>query len=59
VFHQGDNLVIESALGRTLGRWSGCPAGLRRLAVNALRADYSWAWPGREYLGICGCIGRK
>jgi len=48
VFHQGDNLVIESALSRTLGQWSGCPAGFRQLAVNALRAGYSWAWPGQE-----------
>jgi hypothetical protein len=23
VFHQADNLVIESALSRTLGQWSG------------------------------------
>ena len=45
VFHQADNLVIESALSRTLGQWSGCPAGFRRLAVNALRAGYSGPGP--------------
>ena len=46
VFHQADNLAIESALSRTLGQWSGCPAGFRQLAVNAMRAGYSRAWPG-------------
>ena len=59
MFHQADNLAIESALSRTLGQWSGCPAGFRRLAVNAMRAGYSRAWPGQEYLSICECIRRK
>ena len=58
-FTQAGNLAIESALSRTLGQWSGGPAGFRRLAVNAMRAGYSRAWPGQEYLGICGCIRRK
>ena len=43
VFHQADNLAIESALSRTLGQWFGCPAGFRQLAVNAMRAGYSRA----------------
>ena len=29
MFHQPDNLAIESVLSRTLGQWSGCPAGFR------------------------------
>jgi hypothetical protein len=48
MFHQADNLVIESAPSRTLGQWPGGPAGFRRLAANAMRAGYSWGWPGRE-----------
>jgi hypothetical protein len=59
VFHQTDSLAIESALSRTLGQWFGCPAEFRRLAVNSMRAGYSWAWPGQEYLSICVCIRRK
>jgi hypothetical protein len=62
VFHQADTLVIESALSRTLGQWSGGPVArpkFGRLAVNAMRAGYSWAWPGQEYLSTCGCIRRK
>jgi hypothetical protein len=42
VFHQADNLAIESALSRTLGQWFGCPAGFRQLAVNSIRVGYSW-----------------
>ena len=59
MFHQADNLAIEFVLSRTLGQWFGCPAGFRQLAVNSMRAGYSWAWPGQEYLRICGCIRRK
>jgi hypothetical protein len=45
VFHQADNLVIESALSRTLGRWSlrMPPARGERHAGRLLGA-----WPGRE-----------
>jgi hypothetical protein len=51
-FTQADNLAIESALSRTLGQWFGCPAEFRQLAVNSMRAGYSRAWPGQEYLSI-------
>jgi hypothetical protein len=53
-----DNLAIESVLSRTLGQRFG-PAGFRQLAVNSMRAGYSRAWSGQEYLSICGCIRRK
>jgi glycogen synthase len=59
VFHQADNLAIESALSRALGVWSGYPAEFRQLAVNAMRAGYSWTRPGHDYLSICECIRRK
>jgi starch synthase len=47
MFHQADNLAIESAPSRVLGQWFGCPAEFRQLAVNSMRAGYSWARPGR------------
>ena len=47
VFHQADNLAIESAPSRALGLWFGCPAEFRQLVVNSMRAGYSWARPGR------------
>jgi starch synthase len=52
VFHQADNLGIESALSRALGLWFGHPAEFRDLVVNAMRADYSWARPGQDYVNI-------
>ena len=52
VFHHTDNQAIESALSRALRLWSGSPREFRNLAVNGMRADYSWARPGREYLDI-------
>ena len=34
-------------------------AGFRQLAVNAMRAGHSRAWPGQEYLSICECIRHR
>ena len=59
VFHQADNLAIESALSRALGLWFGYPAEFRQLAVNSIRAGYSWARPGQDYLDICEYIRHK
>ena len=59
VFHQADNPGIESALHRALGLWSGYPAEFRQLMVNAMRADYSWARPGQDYLNIYEYIRHK
>jgi starch synthase len=52
VFHHTDNRAIESALGRALWLWSARPHQFRKLAVNCMRADYSWARSGAEYLDI-------
>ena len=59
VFHETDNLAIESALGRALGLWSAYPCAFRQLMVNAMRADYSWAQPGQDYLNIYEYIRHK
>lgn len=59
VFHQADNFAIESALHRALGLWFGYPAEFRQLMANAMRADYSWARPGRDYLNIYEYIRHK
>jgi hypothetical protein len=37
----------------------GYPAESRQLAVNSIRAGYSWARPGQDYLSICEYIRRK
>jgi starch synthase len=52
VFHHTDNRAIESALGRALWLRSVRPREFRDLAATCMRADYSWARPGQDYLDI-------
>jgi starch synthase len=52
VFHHTDNRAVEYGLGRALWLWSVRPGEFRQLAVTCLRADYSWARPGQDYLDI-------
>ena len=59
VFHHTDHQAIESALGRALRLWSARPLEFRELAANCMRADYSWARPGQEYLEIYEFIRHK
>jgi starch synthase len=59
VFHHTDNKAIESALSRALRLWSVRPREFRQLAASCMRADYSWARPGQEYLEIYQHIRHK
>jgi starch synthase len=59
VFHQADNGAVESALRRALGLWFGYPAEFRQLMASSMRADYSWARPGQDYLNIYDYIRHK
>jgi starch synthase len=59
VFHQTDNGAVESALRRALGLWFSHPAEFRQLMANSMRADYSWARPGQDYLNIYHHIRHK
>ena len=59
VFHHADNPAIESALHRALGLWQAYPDQFRQLMANAMRADYSWARPGQDYLNIYEHIRHK
>jgi starch synthase len=52
VFHHTDNRAIEYGLGRALWLRSVRPRGFLNLAATCMRADYSWARPGQDYLGI-------
>jgi len=59
VFHQADNLAIESALSRTLGQLIGLP-GRNPPARSELPAGRLLAGlAGQGYLSICRCIYRK
>jgi starch synthase len=59
VFHHTDNQAVESALRRALRLWSARPGEFRQLVDNCMRADYSWARPGQEYLDIYQHIRHK
>jgi starch synthase len=59
VFHHTDNQAIESALGRALRLWSARPDEFSQLVANCMRADYSWARPGQEYVDIYEFIRHK
>jgi starch synthase len=59
VFHHTDSQAIESALGRALRLWSARPHEFGRLVANCMRADYSWARPGQEYLDLYQHIRHK
>jgi starch synthase len=59
VFHHTDNWAIESALRRALRLWFTRPHEFRELVANCMRADYSWAWAGQEYLEIYEYIRHK
>jgi len=52
VFHQVDNQALESAMARAIGLWFSYPGDFRRLMLNGMRQDHSWAWPGQHYVNI-------
>jgi starch synthase len=59
VFHQSDPQGIESAMRRALGLWYSYPQDFRYLMFNGMRYDYSWNYPGRDYLNIYEYIRHK
>ena len=58
-FHHTDNQAIESALSRALQLWSARSREFSGLVASCMRADYSWARPGEEYLDIYQYIRHK
>ena len=52
IFHHSDYPGIESALHRGIRLWYDYPDHFRELALNGMRYDYSWNYPGQYYLGI-------
>jgi starch synthase len=59
VFHQVDNHALESAMSRAIGLWYAYPEEFRRLMINGMRQDHSWASPGQHYLNIYEHIRHK
>ncbi len=52
VFRDYDNRGLESALGRAISCYYNHYPDFRELMKNAMRYDYSWNHPGRDYLNI-------
>jgi starch synthase len=59
VFNNTDYTGIESALRRALGLWHSYPEEFRRLMLNGMRYDYSWNFPGQNYVNIYEYIRHK
>jgi starch synthase len=59
VFHQPDNLALESAMQRAFGLWYHYPQEFRQLMINGMRYDYSWNRPAQDYLNIYDYIRFK
>lgn len=59
VFQNYDNRGLESALGRAIACYYQYPRDFRELMKNAMRYDYSWNYPGRDYLNIYNHIRSK
>ena len=63
-FHERNGYVFndynwpgfESALQRAIGLWNHYPLYFRELMVNGMRCDYSWNYPGQNYLNIYNYI---
>ncbi|MBP8197452.1 MAG: glycogen synthase [Chromatiaceae bacterium] len=54
-----DQAGLESALGRAIACYYHHPDHFRELMKNAMRTDYSWNVPGKDYLNIYNYIRNK
>jgi len=59
VFRDYNEAGLESALGRAISCYYEFPADFRATILNAMRSDYSWNHPGRDYLNIYDFIREK
>jgi starch synthase len=59
VFNDVDHPALESAMARAIELWLGDPDQFCELMLNGMRADRSWAHPGREYLNIYEHVKHK
>jgi starch synthase len=59
VFHDTDHAALESAMARAIELWQQYPDQFRELMLNGMRADRSWAHPGRKYLNVYEYVRHK
>ncbi|AFY85310.1 glycogen synthase GlgA [Oscillatoria acuminata] len=59
VFYETDHDAVESALGRAIDLWYESPKEFRELAIQGMEYDYSWNYPGKNYVEIYESIRHK
>ncbi|MGK7932769.1 MAG: glycogen synthase GlgA [Microcystaceae cyanobacterium] len=59
VFYQDDNYALETALERSLKIWYNNPKLFKQLGKQGMEYDYSWNYPGKEYIEIYEFIRHK
>ncbi len=59
VFYHTDHAALESALDRAIDLWYTAPDQFRQLQVQGMSYDYSWNYPGKEYLEIYDFIRHR
>jgi starch synthase len=59
VFYETDNSAVESALGRAIDLWYESPKEFQELAIQGMEYDYSWNYPGKNYVEIYESIRHK
>ena len=59
VFEHVDHAALESAMERAISLWHRYPDQFRELMLNGMRADRSWAQPGRDYLNVYDYVRHK
>ena len=52
VFYQTDPHALESAMERAIGLWYEYPKEFEQLIQQGMEYDYSWNYPGTEYLSV-------
>lgn len=59
VFYETDHAAVESALGRAIDLWHESPKEFQELAIQGMEYDYSWNYPGKNYVEIYESIRHK
>lgn len=59
VFHEADEMGLESALGRAIRLWYDYPEHFKELMKHGMSYDFSWNHPGQDYLNIYELIRHK
>ena len=59
VFYETDYLALESAMDRALDLWYDNPSEFQQFQLQGMNYDYSWSYPGKDYLEIYERIRHK